>query len=206
MPLPVLYSFRRCPFAIRARMALFNSDIKVELREISLKNKPQAMLDVSSKGTVPILVAEDEVIDESLDIMLWALTINDPDGWISQYSETSNTTALQLITRNDEEFKAWLDKYKYADRHPEFSQEYYRDKCGIFLQELETALQKNPHLMGQTISLVDIAIFPFVRQFAMVDSKWFEQCHFPGIRNWLNGLLGLPLFTRVMAKNPTSDI
>jgi len=111
MPLPVLYSFRRCPYAIRARMALFNSDIKVEIREVSLKNKPQAMLDLSNKRKVPVLVVDDKVIDESLDIMLWALKFNDPDGWYSQYTETETTIAMQLITQNDEEFKTWLDKY-----------------------------------------------------------------------------------------------
>ena len=206
MPLPVLYSFRRCPFAIRARMTLLNSDIKVETREISLKNKPREMLDLSSKGTVPVLIADGEVIDESLDIMLWALNINDPDGWYAQYSETDKKLAMQLIKQNDEEFKVWLDKYKYADRHPEFSQEYYREQCGIYLQVLETALQNNSYLMGETISLADIAIFPFIRQFAMVDFNWFKHCHYSEIRNWLSSLLGSPLFTRVMAKTPTREI
>ena len=205
MPLPVLYSFRRCPYAIRARMALFNSDIKVEIREVSLKNKPQDMLDLSKKGTVPVLVVNDKVIDESLDIMLWALSINDPDGWYSHFTESESKITLQLITQSDEEFKVWLDKYKYADRHPEFNQEYYREKCGEYLLILETALQKNSYLMGENISLGDIAIFPFVRQFAMVDKSWFDHCHYSGVRNWLASLLDLPLFTRVMAKTPTSE-
>jgi glutathione S-transferase len=205
MPLPVLYTFRRCPYAIRARMALSNSDIKVEFREVSLKNKPQAMLDLSKKGEVPVLVVDEKVIDESLDIMLWALKFNDPDGWYSQYTETESKIALQLITQNDEEFKEWLDKYKYADRHPEFNQEYYREKCGHYLLVLETALKNKAYLMGENISLADIAIFPFVRQFAMVDKSWFDHCHYPGIRNWLTSLLGLPLFTRVMAKTPTNE-
>ena len=133
MSLPLLYSFRRCPYAIRARMALFNSDIQIDIHEVSLKNKPRAMLELSSKGTVPVLVVDDQVIDESLDIMLWALNINDPDGWYADYSEAEKSHAMQLITQNDEEFKGWLDKYKYADRHPEFSQDYYREKCeGLF--------------------------------------------------------------------------
>ena len=133
MSLPLLYSFRRCPYAIRARMALFNSDIQIDIHEVSLKNKPRAMLELSSKGTVPMLVVDDQVIDESLDIMLWALNINDPDGWYADYSEAEKSHAMQLITQNDEEFKGWLDKYKYADRHPEFSQDYYREKCeGLF--------------------------------------------------------------------------
>jgi len=204
MPTPVLYSFRRCPYAIRARMALFNSDIELEIYEVSLKNKPPAMLDVSSKGTVPVLVTGAKVVDESLDIMLWALKINDPDGWYSQYSEADKKFAMQLISQNDEEFKGWLDKYKYADRHPQFEQNYYRGKCENYLQVLETALQKSPYLMGETVSLADMAIFPFIRQFSMVDQKWFDSCPFPGIRRWLTSLLDLPLFTRVMAKAPAS--
>ncbi len=205
MPLPVLYTFRRCPYAIRARMALFNSDINVEIHEVSLKNKPQTMLDLSKKGKVPVLVVDEKVIDESLDIMLWALAIKDPDGWYSQYTETDIKIAMQLITQNDEEFKAWLDKYKYSDRHPECSQEYYREKCGDFLLILETTLQNNSYLIGEKITLGDIAIFPFVRQFAMVNQNWFDHCHYPGVRNWLANLLDLPLFTRVMAKTPTSE-
>jgi glutathione S-transferase len=202
MSLPLLYSFRRCPYAIRARMALFNSDIQIDIHEVSLKNKPRAMLELSSKGTVPMLVVDDQVIDESLDIMLWALNINDPDGWYADYSEAEKSYAMQLITQNDEEFKGWLDKYKYADCHPEFSQDYYREKCEVFLQVLETALEKSAYLMGETISLADIAIFPFIRQFAMVDKNWFDSCPFPKTRSWLNSLLDLPLFTHVMAKTP----
>ena len=202
MSLPLLYSFRRCPYAIRARMALFNSDIQIDIHEVSLKNKPRAMLELSSKGTVPMLVVDDQVIDESLDIMLWALNINDPDGWYADYSEAGKIHAMQLITQNDEEFKGWLDKYKYADRHPEFSQDYYREKCEVFLQVLETALEKSAYLMGETISLADIAIFPFIRQFAMVDKNWFDSCPFPKTRSWLNSFLDLPLFTHVMAETP----
>ncbi len=202
MSLPVLYSFRRCPYAIRARMALFNADIDLDIRQVSLKNKPQAMLDVSSKGTVPVLVTEDGVIDESLDIMLWALDFNDPDGWYSRYSEADKAFAMQLIAQNDESFKPWLDKYKYADRHPEFDQGYYRGQCENYLQVIETALQKSAYLMGETVSLADMAIFPFIRQFSMVDKNWFDACPFTHLRRWLTKLLDLPLFTRVMAKTP----
>ena len=206
MPLPVLYSFRRCPYAIRARMALFNSDIKIEIREVSLKNKPQAMLDLSKKGTVPVLFFDDQIIDESLDIMLWALANNDPDNWCSQYSETEKKHAMQLIRQNDEEFKVWLDKYKYADRHPEFSQEYYRQNCENFLQILETTLQSNTYLMSENITLADIATFPFIRQFAMVDKSWFDHCSYPAVRHWLNSFLDSALFIRVMAKTAETKI
>lgn len=163
------------------------------------------MLDISSKGTVPVLVVDGEVIDESLDIMLWALSANDPESWLSQYDDTDKASAMQLIKQNDEEFKVWLDKYKYADRHLEYPQEFYRDQCTEFLQTLESALQNNLFLMGSTISLADIAIFPFIRQFAMVDKNWFDQCAYPVLREWLNRLLGLPFFSQVMAKNPASQ-
>ena len=187
-------------------MALFNSDIEVNVHEVSLKNKPRAMLDLSSKGTVPVLLVDDNVIDESLDIILWALAKNDPDNWCSQYSETEKQYAMQLIRQNEEEFKAWLDKYKYADRHTEFSQEYYRQNCENFLQILETTLQSNTHLMSENITLADIAIFPFIRQFAMVDKNWFDHCIYPAVRYWLNSFLDSALFIRVMAKTAETKI
>lgn len=205
-PLPLLYTFRRCPYAIRARMAVLAAGINVDMQEVSLKNKPQAMLDVSNKGTVPVLCVgglegKGRVIDESLDIMLWALGINDPDGWYSLYSEADKNNAMQLIQNNDNDFKVWLDRYKYADRFPGQSPEYYREKCGIFLLQLEDILKNSSCLLASRITLADIAIFPFVRQFSMVDKAWFDQCHYPGVRTWLNTLLDLPLFSRVMAKS-----
>jgi glutathione S-transferase len=196
----ILYTFRRCPYAIRARMAIFTAGIEVELREVSLKNKPQDMLDVSRKGTVPVLCDGTKVIDESLDIMLWALAINDPDQWCSRYSETQKATAMQLIDENDNDFKNWLDKYKYADRHPELEPEYYRHQGTNFLAKLDNNLQKQRHLITSAITMADIAIFPFVRQFSMVDREWFDQCDFKALRIWLDKLLEMPVFKLVMAK------
>jgi glutathione S-transferase len=196
----ILYTFRRCPYAIRARMAIFTAGIEVELREVSLKNKPQDMLDVSRKGTVPVLCDGTKVIDESLDIMLWALAINDPDQWCSRYSETQKATAMQLIDENDNDFKNWLDKYKYADRHPEHEPEYYRHQGTNFLAKLDNNLQKQRHLITSAITMADIAIFPFVRQFSMVDREWFDQCDFKALRIWLDKLLEMPVFKLVMAK------
>ncbi len=196
----ILYTFRRCPYAIRARMAIFTAGIDVELREVALKNKPQDMLDVSSKGTVPVLCDGTTVIDESLDIMLWALAINDPDHWYFRYSEAEKATAMQLIDESDNDFKRWLDKYKYADLNPEHAPEYYRHMCTNFLAKLDSRLQKQPHLVTPAITLADIAIFPFVRQFAMVDRAWFDQCDCKALRIWLYALLELPVFKRVMAK------
>ena len=126
--IPLLYSFRRCPYAIRARMAVWSAGIPVQLEEVALKDKPQAMLEVSSKGTVPVLVDGDAVIDESLDVMRWALKQNDPDNWYVDLTEEELSKSLQLIADNDGEFKHWLDRYKYADRHPEHSEEYYRSQ------------------------------------------------------------------------------
>lgn len=198
--IPLLYSFRRCPYAIRARMAVWSAGIPVQLEEVSLKNKPVAMLKLSSKGTVPVLVDGDEVLDESLDIMLWALRQKDPDSWYADLSHEELNNSLELIRENDGEFKHWLDRYKYADRHPDFSQEYYRKKCESFLQRLEAILQPQSYLIRNEFTLADIAIFPFIRQFSMVDKHWFDQRPYPALRNWLESLLELPLFLQVMEK------
>lgn len=202
--IPLLYSFRRCPYAIRARMAVWSAGIPVRLEEVSLKNKPDSMLRISSKGTVPVLVDGKEVIDESLDIMRWALKQNDPDNWYADLTQEELTQGLALIRENDDEFKTWLDRYKYADRHPEHSQEYYRMQCGKFLGQLEAILQHRSYLIRNEMTFADIAIFPFVRQFSMVDKNWFEQGPYPGLHNWLNTFLELALFRQVMVKKPTA--
>jgi glutathione S-transferase len=199
-PLPVLYSFRRCPYAIRARMAVFNAGINVELHEVSLKHKPQAMLTASPKGTVPVLCVAGKVIDESLDIMRWALSIHDPDHWYCAYSETDKLIAQRLIHENDTDFKSWLDKFKYAERFPDHSADFYRQQCEAFLQTLDQRLQQQAYLLTTTLSFADVAIFPFVRQFSMVEKTWFDQCGYMHLRRWLNSLLDLALFKRVMAK------
>ena len=197
--LPVLYSFRRCPYAIRARMALAYSGQTVELREVVLKNKPPAMLDISAKGTVPVLQLTDgTVIDESLDIIQWALSRYDPDSWLSQASDTSQ----HWIQTNDNEFKHWLDRYKYADRYPEARMEDYRQRAIDFIAQLENQLAQTPYLTGSQISFADLAVLPFVRQFAHVDYPWFEQQPYPHLQRWLHGWLNSTLFTSVMDKYP----
>ncbi len=194
---PVLYTFRRCPYAMRARMAISYAGIDVDQREIALKNKPQAMLAVSSKGTVPVLILADEtVIDESLDIMLWALQQNDPNGWLDC------SLPSVLIEENDGTFKQWLDQYKYADRFPEQSAVFYREQGELFLQQLECALTQHHHLAGIRPSLIDYAIFPFIRQFALVDNNWFDQAHYPRLRQWLDTYLDSNLFSTIMIKYP----
>ncbi|MFL0798664.1 MAG: glutathione S-transferase [Cellvibrionaceae bacterium] len=191
----ILYSFRRCPYAMRARMALWYAEIPIELREVVLKNKPAEMIALSPKATVPVLYTGDEqVIDESVDIMRWALEKNDPDAWL-QISPAGEA----LIIENDGDFKQWLDRYKYSDRHPE-TEEYYREKGVSFIQKLEQALQDSPYLQGQNVTLVDMAIFPFIRQFAHVDKDWFFQADFPKVQAWLNGFLEGDLFKSIMKK------
>lgn len=193
-----LYSFRRCPYAMRARMALLLNGVTVEIREIVLKNKPQSMLDCSPKGTVPVLVLEDgTVIDESRDIMDFSL-------------RNSNTTAFReasapeitLINTNDTVFKTHLDKYKYADRFPEFDQQDYRQQGEVFLQQLENMLNGQDFLFGDSVTYADIAIFPFIRQFAHVDKLWFDSAHYPNLKRWLDGFLQSRAFMNVMKKIP----
>ena len=197
----ILYSFRRCPYAIRARMALRYSGVKVQLRELVLRDKPAEMLRISPKGTVPVLqLADGRVIDESLDIMVWALSQNDPQSWLPQGDLLQ--TSLSLIRENDGDFKQYLDRYKYTDRFPTHSAEDYRKQACNFLEQLETRLSQQEYLMSDRITLADVAIFPFIRQFAFVDKSWFDQSVYGCLRHWLERFLGSPLFLQVMQKYP----
>lgn len=198
--LPILYSYRRCPYAMRARMALKYTGIAVETREIALKDKPKSMLQVSPKGTVPVLVlADGTVLEESLDIMRWALQQRDDDGWLDVDSERLQA----LIAENDGSFKQALDKYKYAIRFPEQPAESYRSQGELFLQKLEALLNQHRYLLEDRISQADIAIFPFIRQFAAVDSAWFETAPYPKLKGWLNEMVQSALFVSIMEKQPT---
>ena len=198
--LPILYSFRRCPYAMRARLAIAYADVSVELREVELRNKPQAMLLISPKATVPVLQLENgRVLDESLDIMLWALQQNDPEHWLNA---AGLDHAKALIQRNDEQFKYYLDRYKYADRYPAYSELYYRQQGELFLADLEDLLTQHAFLCGEHFSLADAAILPFIRQFCAVDSTWFKASPYPLIRQWLNNFLASSLFEQVMTKYP----
>jgi len=198
--LPILYSFRRCPYAIRARLALLYSGLHVELREVVLKNKPTELLQASNKASVPVLICSDgQVVDESRDIMLWACQQSDPKGWLK-------STQHPLIDENDGEFKRALDRYKYADRFPAYSQTEYRLHCEIFLHKIEDSLQHSPYLYGHKISFSDIAIAPFIRQFSMVEPHWFDsqsaEVPYPNCSTWLRSILQSELFTRCMQKYP----
>lgn len=195
---PTLYTYRRCPYAMRARMALQVAGINVEQIEISLRDKPQAMLDISPKGTVPVLHCVDgRVIEQSLEIMRWALEQNDPQNWLGN----TDAEQISLICRNDTDFKHWLDRYKYAERYPDFTAHHYREQATTaLLDDLEAQLARNQYLGGQSPCLSDVAIFPFVRQFAGVDPNWFGGADLPAIRNWLQGWIRSELFTSVMVK------
>lgn len=195
----ILYSFRRCPYAIRARLTIEISGIDVDIREVLLKEKPQAMLTVSPKGTVPVLVlADGHVIDESIDIMRWALQQSDPDHWLCN----DMTITDHLIELNDGEFKQHLDHYKYADRFPEQSIETYRQHAECFLKILEQQLNKNQYLVSEQFTLADAAIFPFIRQFAFVDKGWFDDSLYTKLQHWLARILHRDIFNSVMKKQP----
>lgn len=200
--LPILYTFRRCPYAMRARLALSISEVQVEAREVILSNKPKELIDCSAKATVPVLhLIDKSVIDESLDIMLWALEQNDPQSWLPSSAYDKEETN-RLIAFNDSEFKPCLDKYKYASRFPEEEIDSYREQGVVFLKTLEEKLSKNSFLINASVSLADMAIFPFIRQFAYVDIDWFEKSEYKNLQTWLNELLHSQLFHQVMIKQP----
>ena len=180
-------------------MALRIAGIEVEQIEISLRDKPQAMLDISPKGTVPVLQCSDgRVIEQSLEIMRWALEQNDPQKWLRHADDAEQ---VSLIQRNDTDLKYWLDRYKYAERYPDFTAQYYREQAiSALLDGLEARLAHNQYLGGQNPCLSDVAIFPFVRQFAAVDANWFGTADLPALRNWLQGWVESELFASVMAK------
>ena len=195
----ILYSYRRCPYAMRARMALKYAGIEVEHREIELRNKPQSMLLASPKGTVPVLCLDNLVIDQSLDIMNWAISQSDPDGWGS----ADDAIAQVWVAKNDGPFKALLDQYKYPNRFPELDQAaVLQEALQIMLLPMEQSLQATQYLMGDKITWVDVAIFPFIRQFSMVDANKFEQLPIMATKKWLAQHLDSELFHSVMHKHP----
>lgn len=195
----ILYSYRRCPYAMRARMALKYANIEFEHREIELRNKPQSMLLVSPKGTVPVLCMGDEVLDQSVDIMRWAIDQSDPAGW----GNVDDAIAQAWIEKNDGPFKALLDQYKYPNRFPELNQEAVLERAlQIMLLPMEQSLQATQYLLGDQMTWVDIAIFPFVRQFSMVDVNRFEQLPIPSTKRWLAQHLESELFNSIMHKHP----
>jgi glutathione S-transferase len=195
-----LYSFRRCPYAMRARMALHNSGVAVDIVEVSLKAKPAEMLALSSKGTVPVLSVDGRVIDESLAIMHWALAQNDPQDWLLKDDPAGQAQLTALIEANDQVFKVHLNRYKYAERYPEQPMEVYRAQGEVFLRQLDELLQGRDYLLAEHPSLADVALMPFIRQFAHVDREWFAQTPYVRLQDWLQRFLESDLFTGVMHK------
>ena len=196
----ILYSYRRCPYAMRARMALRYAGVDVQIREISLRDKPASMLRISPKGTVPVLQVGDHILEQSIDIMHWALEQSDPDAWLSVDQSLANT----WLAKNDGPFKQLLDQYKYPNRHPNLIPEkVLEDAIELMLQPMETALEAHPYLLGNQLSWVDIAIFPFIRQFSMVNPQEFEALVLPRVKRWLAERLESTLFQSVMEKYPT---
>ena len=194
----LLYSFRRCPYAMRARLALRYSGVAVQVIEVSLKAKPAEMLALSPKGTVPVLSVEGAVIDESLDIMRWALAQHDPEDWLLG----GDPAVAALIAENDQVFKHHLNRYKYAERYPQQPMEHYRAEGEVFLQKLEGVLAGRAYLLADHPSLADMALAPFVRQFAHVDRGWFAGTPYNRLQHWLESIVQSPLFISVMAKTP----
>jgi glutathione S-transferase len=194
---PILYSFRRCPYAMRARLAIDASAVVCELREITLRDKPVDMLLASPKGTVPVLIDEaGVVIDESLEIMTWALRRHDPEHWL-QPERGDENEMLSLIERFDTEFKGHLDRYKYPGRFADADPAFSRSEASRWLIELENRLQGARFLFGAHATLADMAIAPFVRQFANVDAAWFERQSWAQLAGWLSAIVNSPRFVRI---------
>ena len=192
---PILYSFRRCPYAMRARMALAISGAPHEHREVVLRDKPPEMLEASPKGTVPVLVVEDgTVLEESLDIMQWALCRNDPENWLDRQDEA-------LLAANDGPFKHHLDRYKYATRYDDVDPAEHGAAAVAHLGKLDGRLAASPYLCGERRGFADIAIFPFVRQFANADREWFANQPLENVAAWLDGLTGSDLFAAIMTRH-----
>jgi len=199
--LPILYSFRRCPYAMRARLALAVSGTQCELREVVLRDKPAELLQASPKGTVPVLVlADGRILEQSLDIMLWALSRHDPQGWLApKMGELEQM--LALIGECDSAFKHDLDRYKYPDRYEGVDAMSHRESAWQWLKMLDDRLAYSAYLFGERPALADAAIMPFVRQFAQVDRAWFDAQPWPALLGWLGHWLESDLFQAIMAKH-----
>jgi len=200
---PIFYSLQHCPYAIRARLALLLAHQEVLIRAIDLRDKPEEMLKISPTGTVPLLIVDENlVIDESLEIMLWALSNNDPENLLLGSESNALAMMLSMISDFDNEFKGCLEKYKSAKRFHEPNVIHLRQQCESFIAEIVLRLQSNEFFMGNSASLVDYAIFPYIRQFAQVERHYYLQSTYYNVRKWLNNNLQSSLFSRAMVKYP----
>ena len=197
---PILYTFRRCPYAMRARFAIRSSQIIVEVREIKLQEKPSEFLKLSPKGTVPVLITNSgEVLEESLDIINWVLNKNDPDKWLAN-GKLESHEITKLLDDLESKFKPNLDKYKYPNRFSGFDQFLYRDKNLCFLEKLNSYLKNNKYLNCEHLTFLDYAVFPFIRQFRNIDQEWFDKLNFSLLNNWLNQIIDSEDFSSIMKK------
>ena len=198
---PILYTFRRCPYAMRARLAIKASGVIVEIREVKLKNKPEELLNISPKATVPVLyISSKKIIEESLDIMKWALEINDPLKLLKQ-EKLNRIEVHNTLNKLENDFKQNLDRYKYSSRFDQPNPELYRDKNLKILNEFNNLLQHNKGIYSSHLSLLDYAIFPFVRQFRNVNSVWFDSLELKFLKSWLYELIDSDEFSSIMKKN-----
>lgn len=193
---PILYSFRRCPYAMRARLAIASAGIRVELREILLRDKAPEFVAASPKATVPVLVGEN-VIEESYEIMLWALAQNDPEGLLPE----DLTPTHRLVADLEANFKPHLDRAKYANRYKDNDPDHHRAIAGAYLSQLDAQL--SPNLGGAQLSLADLAVLPFIRQFAFSDRTWFDAQPWVNIQPWLENFLASARLSAIMTKNET---
>ena len=201
--LPILYSLRRCPYAMRGRMVIALSKQQVLLREIVTKDKPSELLASSPKGTVPVLVLSDgKVIEQSLDVMMWALQQNDPQDLLRSSNPSLSEQIDQLIQRNDNEFIGHLEKYRASVRYRNDDIEQRRNLCEAFISELDAKLANHDYLFGDSPSLADFAVMPFVSQFVRVEKKWFVQSEYQNVGRWLRSHLESKLYTQVMKRYP----
>ncbi len=200
--LPILYSLQNCPYAMRARLALLLSEQTIIIRAISLKDKPQTMLAASPKGTVPVLIlADGTVIDQSLDIMLWALKQSDPYNLLAQHHPDNQREIIRLIQRGDEEFKHPLEQYRAAKRYHRDSEIKWRQQCEVFIEELEQRLAATGFFVTDSASLADYSLIAFMRQFGRVDRQWFATAPYPKVKAWLTRQLQSQLYARMMTKH-----
>ena len=197
---PFLYSYRRCPYAMRARMAMLSANFEFDIYEISLRDKPKEMLKISPKGTVPVLIIGDNIIDESLDIMIWAYNISDKSDHYISLSKSEKNNAKELINLNDNDFKLHLDKYKYSSNQNEFNQDKLYENCLFFINRIESNLCENKFLINNKISIADIAIFPFIRQFVNVNLDRFFKGEFKKTISWFEIMKKQDLFSKAMEK------
>ena len=205
---PILYSLQNCPYAMRARLAIYKSNQPVLLRAIKLNNKPEEMLLASPKGSVPVLVADEAnsdirptIIDESLDIMVWALNQNDPQNLLLRGNNQALPEMLTLIAKFEAEFIPAFDQYACAKRYHEDNMVELRQVCEIHLQEMENKLHQHAYLYGEQETVLDLALMPFMRKFARVEKQWFRESPYPKLRAWLNGYLQSLTFSKVMEKH-----